>query len=223
MKLSIIMPVLNEAAVIRDTLRSLQSLRRAGHEVIIVDGGSHDNTMKLAGGLADKLLDSLPGRARQMNRGAAAARGDVFLFVHADTILPPQVDIIFNSFSNESDFWGRFDVRLSGQRLLFRIIEWFINFRSRYSGIATGDQAMFVSAKLFHQVQGFPEIALMEDIAISRLLKKRCAPSCLRHKVITSSRRWEEQGIITTVIKMWKLRLLYTLGADPNKLARDYE
>ena len=223
MKLSIIVPVLNEAAVIRDTLEPLQTLRETGHEVIVVDGGSHDDTVKIARDLADNILESESGRSRQMNLGATYASGDTFLFLHADTLLPPRVDIIFNSFSNEDEFWGRFDVSLSGRHWMFRIIEWLINQRSRHSGIATGDQAIFMSASLFHQVKGYPEITLMEDIAISRLLKKIYPPHCLRHRVITSSRRWEDNGIILTVFKMWKLRMLYTLGADPNSLARDYE
>jgi rSAM/selenodomain-associated transferase 2 len=223
MKLSIIVPVLNEAAAIQDTLKSLQDLRQSGHEVIVVDGGSEDDTVQLAGKLADSVVRSKAGRGRQMNQGVRSAQGDTYLFLHADTLLPPDVDKILATLPKESEFWGRFDVRLSGKNWYCRVIEWLINKRSRISRIATGDQAIFVSKNLFHDVNGYPEIALMEDIAISKLLNKLCKPYCLRHKVVSSSRRWEEKGIVRTILKMWKLRFMYTFGADPDELSRDYE
>ncbi len=223
MKLSIIIPVLNESGTIKETLQSLEYLREKGHEVIVVDGGSHDNTMHLASDLADRITQSPSGRGRQMNLGTASASGDTYLFLHADTRLPPDVDKILASISELEEFWGRFDVCLSGKNWKFRIIEWLINLRSRFSHIATGDQAIFITKSLFQKVNGYPEIPLMEDIAISKRLKKISSPYCLRQKVVTSSRRWEERGIIRTVFKMWRLRLLYTFGVDPERLAREYE
>jgi len=223
MNLSIVIPVLNEAAVIRDCLSSLQGLRDRGHEVIVVDGGSGDETVALARELADHVLVSeRPGRAVQMNRGAAQAAGEVFLFLHADTVLPEGVDRVLATHGVNANAWGRFDVKLSGRRPLLRVVEAAMNLRSRLTGIATGDQAMFVGRALFREAGGFPDIALMEDIAFSAVLRRRRRPLCLRQAVVTSSRRWEERGIVQTILKMWRLRLLYFLGAAPSDLARQY-
>lgn len=223
MTFSIIIPVLNEAAVIRDCLSPLQALRGRGHEVIVVDGGSHDDTVTLARGLADHVLISeRSGRAVQMNRGAARAAGDVFLFLHADTRLPPDADRLLARHGVDANAWGRFDVILSGRRPLLRVVEKAMNLRSRLTGIATGDQAMFAGRALFREAGGFPDIALMEDISFSAVLRRRRRPLCLRQTVVTSSRRWEEQGIVHTILKMWRLRLLYFLGAAPSDLARQY-
>jgi rSAM/selenodomain-associated transferase 2 len=212
-RLSIVVPALNEAAGIRAALEALAPLRARGHEVIVVDGGSTDGTPELAAGLCDRLLAATRGRALQMNAGARAARGDFLLFLHADTRLPAAFVI------PESALWGRFDVRIEGRRPLLAVVACSMNLRSRLTGIATGDQAMFVRRDLF---PGFPEIALMEDIALSRLLKRRARPTCLREKVITSGRRWESRGVLRTVLLMWSLRLLYFLGASPARLARWY-
>jgi rSAM/selenodomain-associated transferase 2 len=220
--LSVVMPVLNEAAVIRSALLQLQALRRRGHEIILVDGGSSDQTPQLAAGLADRILTSPAGRALQMNKGAAAARGQVLLFLHADTQLPPQCDRLITEALAEHAGWGRFDVRLSADRFIFRIISFCINLRSRISGIATGDQAIFSSRILFDRAGGYPPIALMEDIALSRRLRKFGRPHCLPARVTTSSRRWQQHGIIKTVLLMWWLRLKYFFGADPDKLAKHY-
>lgn len=212
--LSVVVPVLNEAAGIRAALEALAPLRSRGHEVIVVDGGSSDRTLELAEGLCDRVLRSPRGRALQMNAGARVANGDVLLFLHADTRLPIDFRI------PESSVWGRFDVRIDGRHPLLKVVGWAMNLRSRLSGIATGDQAIFVRRDAF---PGFPEIALMEDVALSRLLKRRAAPACLRARVATSGRRWESRGVLRTIFLMWRLRLLYFLGVSPERLARRYE
>jgi len=222
MRLSIIVPVLNEAAGIAHALSALQAYRRWGHEIIVVDGGSDDATRKLAAPLADRVLTSPPGRARQMNLGAARARGDVLLFLHADTTLPAQADERIAAALRAGARWGRFDVRLSGRHLLLRVIERMMNLRSRLTRIATGDQALFVMRELFRRAGGFEQIPLMEDIDLSRRLKRLAPCACLRQRVTTSSRRWEENGVLATMLLMWRLRLAYWLGADPARLVRDY-
>jgi rSAM/selenodomain-associated transferase 2 len=223
MRLSVIIPVRNEAAIIRDCLEALQPLRRRGHEVILVDGGSTDGTPGHAEGLVDRLLFSERGRARQMNRGAAAAQGDLLLFLHADVRLPMTADAAIAEGIRAGAEWGRFDVRLTGDGVLFRIIAGFMNRRSRLTGIATGDQCLFVRRVLFEAAGGFSDIELMEDIDLSRRLKSRSEPACLRAKVLVSSRRWEERGVLRTVVGMWLLRLRFALGADPADLARRYD
>jgi rSAM/selenodomain-associated transferase 2 len=221
-QLTIVVPSLGEAAGIAAALQALAPLRRAGHEVIVVDAGD-DGTVDLARSRADQVLRSPPGRARQMNRGAAAASGDVLVFLHADTRLPPGADgTILQGLAASGRSWGRFDVRLSGRGPALRVIERLMSWRSRLTGIATGDQAIFVARELFEAVGGFPEIALMEDVALSRRLKREGPPLCLREAVVTSSRRWERHGVLRTVLLMWWLRLRYFFGADPRRLARDY-
>lgn len=222
--LSIIIPTLNEQAVIVDTLQVLQPLRQAGHQVIVVDGGSVDKTRNLAGPLADSvLLMTECGRARQMNFGARFAHHDMLVFLHADTCLPAQADeLIIKGLTETGRRWGRFNVRLSGQKWLLRVIEHLMNWRSCLTGIATGDQAIFIERRLYQQVQGFPDIPLMEDIAMSRQLKQSSQPVCIRTVAITSSRRWEQRGIIRTILLMWSLRLIYALGVSPHVLKKYY-
>lgn len=219
---SIIIPVLNEAAVIRQALQRLQPSRRRDVEVIVVDGGSSDGTLKVSKPLADRVFCAVKGRARQMNLGAQGAAGEYLLFLHADTQLPDHWLSILADVYERPSVWGRFDIRLSGRPWLLRVIETLMNWRSRVSGIATGDQAIFVRRELFEGVGGFPDIALMEDIVLSRRLKSCAAPLCLRDKVVTSSRRWEKNGIVNTVLLMWWLRLRFYFGADPDRLARVY-
>lgn len=222
-RISIIIPALNESSSIRATLNPLQTLRKKGHEIILVDGGSSDDTMKLSRPLVDLLLSSQPGRARQMNAGARKARGPILLFLHADTQLPADTDkLIVSGLAEEQRHWGRFDVRLSGRRIPLRLVEKLMNLRSRLTGIATGDQAIFVRRELFETLRGFPDIPLMEDIAMCRRLKKTGPPLCLRQSVVTSSRRWEKQGILRTILLMWSLRMAYFLGVSPEHLARRY-
>jgi len=223
MHVTIIMPVLNEAATIEASLQALQGYRQQGHELIVVDGNSQDKTADLARGLCDKLIISQPGRARQMNAGAEQARGNILLFLHADTCLPENaMEHLTNSITQTDKVWGRFDVRLSGRHWLLRLVAIMMNLRSRLSGIATGDQCIFVRRDVFHQLNGFPEIALMEDISLSRTLLAESRPICLPLKVTTSSRRWEQNGIIHTILLMWYLRLAYFFGKAPESLARIY-
>lgn len=221
-RISIIIPALNEGDGIVSTLEQLASCRADGHEVIVVDGGSCDETMALARPLSDQVISSEPGRARQMNCGAALASGDILLFLHADTQLPENGLVLIQSALSTKGIWGRFDVRLSGQHPLFRIIEKMMNWRSSFTGISTGDQAIFVLRDQFEHISGFPEQPLMEDIELSRRLKKIAPPFCIRTPLITSSRRWEQRGIFTTVLLMWRLRFLYWLGVDARKLAKMY-
>ena len=220
--LSIIMPVLNEAEGIDDVLSALAPLRQRGAEVIVVDGGSRDATAKLARPLADNVISAPRGRGAQMNAGAAVARGEVLLFLHADTRLPAGADtLILDGLRQSGAPWGRFDIRIEGGPFL-RIVALTMNLRSRLTGIATGDQAMFVTRPAFQSAGGFPDIALMEDVALSRSLKKLSSPLYLRVRVVTSGRRWQRQGLMRTILLMWRLRLAYFLGARPAALARRY-
>jgi rSAM/selenodomain-associated transferase 2 len=221
-RLSIIIPVFNEAGLIESALAALQPLRERGAEVIVVDGGSTDGTAELAASLACRVIRSPRGRAVQMNAGARAATGGALLFLHADTQLPAGADRILAEAFAAGAVWGRFDVRLSGGHPLLRMVETLMNWRSRLTGIATGDQAMFVRREMFERIGGFPEIPLMEDIALSKTLKRIARPTCPEERVTVSSRRWEERGILRTILLMWWLRLRYFFGADPADLVRSY-
>jgi rSAM/selenodomain-associated transferase 2 len=218
-RLSVIVPTLNEARGIGGALAALAPLRERGHEVIVADGGSSDDTVRLARPLCERVVECARGRARQMNAGAAAASGDALLFLHADTRLPLDADaMIFEALRRFA--WGRFDVHIEGSHPMLRIVGCAMNLRSRLTGIATGDQAIFVRRAAF---AGFPEIALMEDIAFSAAMKRGGRPACLRSRVTTSGRRWEARGVLRTIFLMWRLRLLYFLGAAPERLARLYD
>jgi rSAM/selenodomain-associated transferase 2 len=223
MRLSVIIPTFNEAAHIRDTLEPLQPMRARGHEVILVDAGSMDDTLGRAAPLVDRCLTTRRGRARQMNAGAAHARGEILWFLHADTRVAPACDRIILAACGDTTSWGRFDIRLSGRQRLLRLVERLMNLRSRLSGIATGDQGMFVSRRLFEGVGGFPEIPLMEDIELSKRLRRTVRPLCLRKRILTSSRRWETQGIVRTIGRMWMLRLAYAAGVSAEHLAPHYD
>jgi rSAM/selenodomain-associated transferase 2 len=222
-RLSIIVPALNEADGIASTLHALAPFRARGAEVVVADGGSTDGTVYAARPLADRVVVSEQGRARQQNAGATVARGGVLLFLHADTRLPEDADVlVLDGLTRSGRGWGRFDVRLTGRHPALRVVERMISLRSRVSGIATGDQAMFVRRDVWERVGGFPDIPLMEDVALSRMLKRTGRPLCISRPVTTSSRRWETRGITRTILLMWRLRLQYWLGAEPSKLAERY-
>jgi len=212
--ISIIIPTLNEEVGIITFLTKLQSLRPQC-ELIVVDGGSDDETVVLAESYVDDVIMSSKGRAIQMNVGAAMATSPLLLFLHADTYLPDNADEQIHHAMNEGYQWGRFDIKLSGKHKMLSLVAWLMNKRSRWTGIATGDQAMFVKKSLFDQVGGFADIALMEDITLSAKLKEESKPYCLRSKVLSSGRRWLSFGIVKTIALMWWLRLRYFLGADP--------
>jgi rSAM/selenodomain-associated transferase 2 len=217
-RLSVVVPALNEARGIRAALEALAPLRARGHEVIVADGGSNDGTAQIALGLCDQVVSAPRGRAVQMNAGARMASGGALLFLHADTRLPSEADAAVLS-SLKSHLWGRFDVKIEGRHPLLKVVGCAMNLRSRLTGIATGDQAIFVRREAF---AGFPEIALMEDIAFCKAMKRLGPPACRRETVITSGRRWESRGVLRTIVLMWRLRLLYFLGARPDDLARIY-
>ena len=221
--LSIIVPALNEAESIVDHLAHLQPLCQRGAEVILADGGSTDRTAELGSSRVDVIVTAPRGRARQMNAGAARARGDVLLFLHADTRLPEFADTLAQRvLSAGAPVWGRFDVAIAGRHPLLPVVAWCMNRRSRLTGIATGDQALFVRRDVFETLGGFPDIPLMEDVALSRRLKRAGRPLCLRERAITSGRRWESHGVLRVVFLMWRLRLAYFLGRDPARLAAAY-
>ena len=219
MSLSIIVPMLNEEAGIAAALSALRDL---GGEIVAVDGGSRDKTLACAGPHADQLLSSPRGRARQMNAGAASAQGEILLFLHADTTLPANAAQAIMEAIGQGAVWGRFDVCIAGNSAWFPLIAALMNLRSRLTGIATGDQAIFVRRSSFEQIGGFPDIPLMEDIVLSQRLKQLARPACLRQKVTTAGRRWEKHGILRTILTMWWLRLRFFCGADPKNLALEY-
>ena len=221
-RLSIVVPVLDEARCIDAALAALGPLRRRGHEVIVVDGGSRDDTVARAADKADVLITTSRGRARQMNAGAAQATGDVLVFLHADTLLPIDADSAVLAAVAAGASWGRFDVSIAGAPWMLRVVAALMNLRSRWSGIATGDQPLFVQRQLFERLGGFPEQPLMEDIELSRRLRTAAVPACLRERVVTSGRRWETRGVWRTIFLMWRLRWRYWRGESPETLAQAY-
>ena len=219
MSISIIIPVLNESDHIGDLLSCLPG----SVETIVVDGGSADSTVEIATSRADQVLTSEIGRATQMNAGAAVARGEILLFLHADTSLPKNFVHYLQRFRLSNHAWGRFGVKIDSNNLMFRIIETMMNFRSRMTGICTGDQGMFIKRSAFKEVGGFPPIALMEDIEISKQLKKISRPFCIHEPAVTSARRWLDAGKLQTIFLMWRLRFQYYLGVSPERLIRQYD
>jgi rSAM/selenodomain-associated transferase 2 len=216
------MPVLNEADAIVRTLGSLSAFRQRGVELVVVDGGSLDDTVRLAHEQGCVVVSAERGRARQMNAGAAQARGAVLLFLHADTELPYNADAQVLAAIGAGARWGRFDVRISGKAAMLPVVAALMNLRSRSSGIATGDQAIFVRRDAFEIVGGFPDQPLMEDIELSARLRRLYRPACLRAKVVTSGRRWETRGVWRTIFLMWRLRWRYWRGESAERLAQAY-
>jgi rSAM/selenodomain-associated transferase 2 len=226
-RLTIVLPVLNEAAIIVAALQALAPLRARGAEIIVADGGSRDGTARLAEPLATRVITVRRGgggggRGAAMNAGAALGAGDALVFLHADTALPDDADrLIAAALSHRA--WGRFDLRIAGRHPLLAVVARMINLRSRLTGVATGDQAIFVSRAAFEKVGGFPDLPLMEDIATSRRLKRLCRPFCIATPAVTSGRRWERNGVLRTILLMWRLRLSYYLGVEPALLAALYD
>jgi rSAM/selenodomain-associated transferase 2 len=220
-RLTIVLPVLNEAAIIVAALQALAPLRARGAKIIVADGGSRDGTAQLAEPLADRVITVRRGRGAAMNAGTALGIGDALLFLHADTALPDNADrLIGVALAHRA--WGRFDLRIAGRHPLLAVVARMINWRSRLTGVATGDQAIFVTRDAFEAVGGFPDLPLMEDIAISRRLKRLCRPYCIAAPAVTSGRRWEHNGVVRTILLMWRLRLAYYLGVEPARLAARY-
>lgn len=222
-RLSIVMPVLNEAGQLPATLARLGPLRARGIELIVVDGGSEDGSAGIACEFGAQVIVSERGRARQMNAGARAARGGILLFLHADTDLPADADrLVLDSLARSGRAWGRFDVDIVDGPRMLALVAYMMNLRSRLSGIATGDQAIFVRREAFAELGGFPDQPLMEDVELSRRLKRVSPPLCLRERVTTSARRWATRGPVRTIVLMWRLRLAYWLGTSPERLAERY-
>lgn len=221
MKLSVIVPALNEESVLPETLRAARQMGVG--EIIVVDGGSVDGTVAVADELADLVVRAERGRAVQMNAGAARASGEVVLFLHADTLLPPgYVTDVVDACARPGVVGGRFDVDLQPSSPLLWITGELINRRSRMTRVATGDQAMFVRRDVFEALGGFAAIPLMEDLDLSRRLKRAGEIACLRSRVATSARRWQKDGALRTILLMWTLRLLYYGGVSPRRLHRFY-
>ena len=222
--LRIVIPVLNEGSHLAERLKKLQKLKAHGTEIVVADGGSTDESWAIASHWADRVVVAPRGRASQMNAGASdtvCSQAHALLFLHADTQLPDNAAALIAQ-ALKQHAWGRFDVQLDSPSVVLRIVSWAMNFRSRSTSIATGDQAIFMRSSVFQKTGGFPAQALMEDIEISSRLKSVGKPACLRHKVLTSARKWEQHGIWQTIFLMWKLRLAYFCGAKLDKLAKAY-
>jgi rSAM/selenodomain-associated transferase 2 len=220
--ISIVLPVLNEAQHIEATLSSLAPLRQRGVELVLADGGSDDDTVRRVSGLADVIVEAPRGRARQMNAGAAVAHGRMLLFLHADTWLPPNADVLVEQALGSRGLWGRFDVHIAGRHPMLRVVARLMNWRSRLTGIATGDQALFMWREVFDRVGGFPDQPLMEDVEICLRLRALARPVCLSERVSTSGRRWETRGVWRTIVLMWCLRWRYWRGESAERLAEAY-
>jgi len=220
--LSAIVPMLNEAAAIASTLGAL---RRGAPdaEIVVVDGGSIDSSVALAQPLCDTVIGASRGRAQQMNAGARASHGDALVFVHADTLVPSSFAAdIASALSDPAVVGGRFDVRLDSAALAYRIIGAMISLRSRISRTGTGDQAIFVRREVFDRLGGFPDLELCEDLEFARRLKRAGRVACLRARVTTSARRWNRDGVVRTIVRMWLIRAMYLMGVAPARLKRMY-
>lgn len=221
--ISIVIPVLNDAVALRQLLDDLDSILGLDAQRIVVDGGSGDGSYELARERIDCVLRSPAGRARQLAAGVAAAQGRWVWMLHADTRVDHRAwRALLGAISVDGAAWGRFDVRLSGDAAAFRMIETLMNLRSRWSGICTGDQGIFVRRDLLELIGGIPDQALMEDVELTKRLRRYSSPICIADRVVASSRRWQQRGIAATVFLMWRMRLRYFLGASPETLVREY-
>jgi rSAM/selenodomain-associated transferase 2/rSAM/selenodomain-associated transferase 1 len=221
-KLAIIVPVLNEGASLHDALAALQIFRARGVRLVVVDGGSVDGTADIAKAHADEVIAAPRGRAAQMNAGAQVCRdADALVFLHADTRLPPEADRLIAEALTERP-WGHFDVRIDGRSPWLRLVSVLMNWRARLTGIATGDQTLFVRRKVFEKLGRFEAVPLMEDVELSGRLKKHSRPACIAAHVTTSGRRWDTQGVVRTIALMWQLRAAWWRGADAQTLALRY-
>ena len=223
-RLSVVMPALNESAGILAALQALAPLLARGAQLLVADGGSQDDTVALARTGGAQVIGAPRGRALQMNAGAHYATGSVLMFLHADTVLPRDADVlVINALSTgvggTRRVWGRFDVSITGRPAMLKVIAAMMNWRSRVSGIATGDQAIFMTRHAFAATKGFAVQPLMEDIDMSRRLLQLSPPVCLRARVLTSGRRWESRGVWRTVLLMWRLRFAYGRGVPAEQLA----
>ena len=219
--LAIVVPMLDEAATLPALLVHLAGWRARGCEVVLVDGGSRDDSVEMARAAGFRVLIAERGRARQMNAGAQACGRALMLFLHADTRLPEAADAMVRA-ALAVQAWGRFDVHIDGRPRMLRVVAALMNLRSRLSGIATGDQAIFVRRDVFEAVGGFPDQPLMEDIELSCRLLRVSRPACLRARVRTSGRRWEQRGVWRTIALMWRLRWAYWRGVPAERLAEAY-
>jgi rSAM/selenodomain-associated transferase 2 len=222
LRLSIIIPVLNESASLEGLLAPLQAWRAGGCELIVVDGASVDGSREIARPLCDALVEAPRGRASQMNAGARAAQGDALLFLHADTRLPLDTPDLLRAALEAGALWGRFDVQIEGRSRWLPLVSRMINWRSRWTGVATGDQAIFIRRDLFERCGGFADLPLMEDVELTKRLRRLAPPACLRGPALTSGRRWDRHGAWRTILLMWRLRAEYFFGADPRRLALKY-
>ena len=221
--LRIVVPVLGEGLALAERLRALRPLRERGAELVLVDGGSTDATWAVACAHADQVLLAPRGRASQMNAGARApGRFEHLLFLHSDTQLPVDADRLIDTALAASREWGRFDVRIAGAHPMLRVVERMMNLRSRLTGMATGDQALFMTRQVFERLGGFSDLPLMEDLELCRRLRRVSAPACVRTPVLTSARRWEQHGVWRTIALMWRLRAAWFFGAAPQALADRY-
>lgn len=221
--ISIIIPVFNEEEFLEQNKDVLKSYITEENEVIVIDGGSQDNSVHVANQIGCKTFVTKPSRGYQLHFGALQSTNELLLFLHVDTELPTNaLTIISEVLAPNNKHWGCFEVCFSNSKLIYQIIAWFMNKRSCLTGIVMGDQAMFAKRESYFITGGFPDFPIMEDIQISKQLKKITSPVCLTNKVITSSRKWESQGVLKTIFKMWSLRLLFFFGLSPEKLAKLY-
>ena len=219
-RVSVVIPALNDAPHLARLLADLRTGPQL--ELVVVDGGSDDDTFAVAEAQADVAVRARRGRAEQLRVGVAKAKHPWLWLLHADTRTPPPLASAFAAHLPASPGWGWCDVRLDGGGWPLRVIETAMNWRSALTSVTTGDQGIFAHRSLLAAVGGIPRQSLMEDVELCRRLRRLAAPRRFRQAITTSSRRWERDGVARTVVLMWALRLRYFLGADPEALAKRY-